>query len=277
VEDLHRAVLIGVHGVLILIPFFVHRLLCREDFWSRLIATVYPFLFLILLYREVDVLNQLVSSEYHDQEIQALEQALLMADFRERLVFWFPYAWLEALLNAGYFSYYFLLPAVAIPLALKSQWDTLEEFVFISFLTYAICYALFIVYPVVGPFFVLHPAGSFDQKDWISHVTYTIVSRWGDHGAAFPSAHVAVAVVVVVLARHYRLASFWFLLPCAVGVTCGTVYCGYHYAVDVLAGILLAVAVLAVAPRLHCVLKRLSWLSAPIPDAAASKGLKQTP
>lgn len=263
--SLNRAVLIAVHGIVILIPFFLCRLRSREDFWGVFLSTVYPLFFVALFYREVDVLNQLLSSGYHDQEIRALDQALLIGDLRQRLLSWFPYPWLEGLMNVGYFSYYFLLPAGGIPLAVKSRWQQLEEFVFVNFLTYAVCYAFFIVYPVIGPFFEVHPVGSFDHKDWMSRLTYTLVSRWGDRGAAFPSAHVAVAVVVVVLARRHQLVAFWFLVPCAVGLTCATVYCGYHYAVDALAGILLAGVMLAVAPRFHRALERLSGLRASAP------------
>ena len=116
---------------------------------------------MLFFYREVDVLNKLISKGYHDETIRALDHMLFRGDPRDHLHSLLPYFWVEGLLNAGYLSYYFFLPVGGIPLALKSRWKELEEFSFLNFLTYSICNICFILYPVVGPLFDLHPVGSF--------------------------------------------------------------------------------------------------------------------
>ena len=66
-------------------------------------------------------------------------------------------------------------------------------------------------------------------------------SAWG---TAFPSSHVAVALVAAVCAwRGFRPLGA-LLLPAAVLLSLATVYCQFHYAVDALAGAALAAAAL---------------------------------
>ena len=55
-------------------------------------------------------------------------------------------------------------------------------------------------------------------------------------GAAFPSSHVAVALVTVYFSFHYLRGIRWVHLAVAILLCVATVYCRYHYAVDVAAG-----------------------------------------
>jgi membrane-associated phospholipid phosphatase len=65
----------------------------------------------------------------------------------------------------------------------------------------------------------------------------------GVHGNAFPSSHIMLASVVLVFGfRYFPRVALW-LLACLLLMCLGAVYDGYHYAVDTLAGMLVAVAV----------------------------------
>ena len=67
-------------------------------------------------------------------------------------------------------------------------------------------------------------------------------------GTAFPSSHVAVAVTVLLLARNYGRTAFLCLLALVPGLAVGAVYGGFHYAVDTVAGTLLALIVWRLVP-----------------------------
>ena len=57
--------------------------------------------------------------------------------------------------------------------------------------------------------------------------------------AAFPSSHVSVCVVLMLIAwRTGMNKTFWALLPFAVLLCLSTVYIRAHYAIDALAGLL---------------------------------------
>ena len=58
---------------------------------------------------------------------------------------------------------------------------------------------------------------------------------------------ITVAVLIVAWRRARKL--FWFLLPVAVLLVFSTMYCRYHYLVDVIAGIVLAFATVPLADR----------------------------
>src|SRR5262249_51569146 len=84
-----------------------------------------------------------------------------------------------------------------------------------------------------------------------SHVWPARLAAWlldhGDSwGAAFPSSHVAAAVVATgMVLRHWRRLGLT-LLPFTTGLVPATVYGQFHYAVDALAGLAVAALVLTV-------------------------------
>jgi membrane-associated phospholipid phosphatase len=50
-----------------------------------------------------------------------------------------------------------------------------------------------------------------------------------------------IAVIVMIVAYQRARDTFWWLLPVATGLVISTVYCRFHYVVDVIAGAILAV------------------------------------
>ena len=57
-------------------------------------------------------------------------------------------------------------------------------------------------------------------------------------------------VVLLVSWKRFRRA-FWFLLPFATGLIISTIYCRYHYAIDVIAGIAFAAITVPLSDRLY--------------------------
>ena len=110
--------------------------------------------------------------------------------------------------------------------------------------------ALFIGYlgylflPAVGPYAHL-PAGTFGgalDGDFIGALIGRLTAAGGHFPRdAFPSLHTANAVtVVLVLCRHERRLLPLYL-PFVATLIAATMYLRFHYAVDVLAGALLAI------------------------------------
>ena len=63
---------------------------------------------------------------------------------------------------------------------------------------------------------------------------------------AFPSGHTAIAIIVLAMAARYQRRLFYPLLVITVSLMISTVYLRYHYVIDVIAGVLLAVWCLGV-------------------------------
>jgi membrane-associated phospholipid phosphatase len=70
-------------------------------------------------------------------------------------------------------------------------------------------------------------------------------------GAAFPSSHVAVALCTVFFSFRYLRPIRYLHLAVAVLLCLATVYCRYHYVVDVLAGLLTAAMVIPLGNWLY--------------------------
>jgi membrane-associated phospholipid phosphatase len=73
---------------------------------------------------------------------------------------------------------------------------------------------------------------------------------------AFPSGHTAVILITLFFSLKYRKKTFFFFLIPVLGLIFSTVYCRYHYVIDVLAGIALAGLCLYLGPKIHVAIKR---------------------
>ena len=60
-----------------------------------------------------------------------------------------------------------------------------------------------------------------------------------------------IAVVVLIAAFQRARDAFWWLLPIAACLILSTVYCRYHYVVDVIAGALLAFIAVPLGDRIY--------------------------
>jgi membrane-associated phospholipid phosphatase len=91
-----------------------------------------------------------------------------------------------------------------------------------------------------------HPVGNV----FFFGLVHQVSARGGARGGAFPSAHASGALVVFLVAwrRQRRLACL--LSPIIAGVVMATVYGRFHYALDTVAGLLLAVVVVFSCRRL---------------------------
>lgn len=197
-----------------------------------------------------------------DHVFATLEQTLFGC--QPALLFheWLPSPWFSEAFDMGYFSYY---PMIALTVfyyffCRPREFERASSVVMISFFLF---YLIFIFVPVVGPTFYYHAigmenvvAGVFPSlHDYFNTHTaclpspgdpaglfYQLVEEAKEAGerpvAAFPSSHVGISTVCMLLvwhARNYKLllafAPFYILLCCA------TVYIQAHYLVDALVGL----------------------------------------
>lgn len=197
----------------------------------------YPLVMPILLFEEVALLNFVIVDGWRDRGLLALEARL----FPEPPTAWFQRIaspWLTELLAIGYLSYFVILVLVAAALDRRRDPAPFFGVMAASILSYLLCYAVFIVLPTEGPAHTLRhlhteplTGGPFSQ------LLTSLQAGAGVHGNAFPSAHAAGAVAALTFAWRYapRLAAW--LSPFVLAMCIGAVYHRYHYAVDLLAGI----------------------------------------
>jgi membrane-associated phospholipid phosphatase len=173
----------------------------------------------------------------------------------------FPQMWVSELLNMGYFFYYPMITLVLVWYFLR-RYDLFEKVSFVLVTSFFIYYLIYIFVPVAGPQFYF-PAIGFDRVahgifpaigDYFNHnhtllpgpehnvqgFFYNLVESSQQVGerptAAFPSSHVGVSTILMIMAWRGSRWLFLFLLPFYVLLCCATVYIQAHYVIDAITG-----------------------------------------
>lgn len=198
-----------------------------------------------------------------EQSLFGCQPALL---FHQEL----PDALFSELFDMGYAAYY---PMIALTVVYYFGWHykQFERASLVIMTSFFIYYVVFIFVPVVGPTFYYRAVGlkqisagifpnlhdyfnthqaCLPSPGYTDGIFYRLVEDAKAAGerptAAFPSSHVGISTVCMLLLWHVRnykliavMAPFYILLCCA------TVYIQAHYLVDALAGLVSAVVLFA--------------------------------
>ena len=179
--------------------------------------------------------------------------------------------WSEAF-NLGYFSYYPMIAAVVL-FYFIARYREFDRTAFVVLTSFFIYYLIYIFVPVAGPQYYF-PAIGLDEValghfravgDYFNHHSellpapgdaqgffYGLVEMSQQAGerptAAFPSSHVGMSTILMLLALRTRNRVLPLaLLPFYVLLCCATVYIQAHYLIDALCGFVSAFVVYALA------------------------------
>ncbi len=204
----------------------------------RFIRHWYVILTYALLFVETGLLNQLVFKEFWDDAFRNADLMLFGRDPNIWLYEHWNNFWINEFFHLCYFSYY-VIPILFGALLFSSRNANFFRMLFGITLTFYICYLCYLVIPVRGP--LEDRIGRF-----LNGGPFVVFMDWlYEHaekpGAAFPSSHVAIALLVLFYSYRYRRDLFLWFLPFILGLVVSTAYCFYHYVVDVFAGIALAI------------------------------------
>jgi membrane-associated phospholipid phosphatase len=213
----------------------------------------YPVLLYIWFFAETGWLNRMFFSEYLDPLVIRADQGLFgcqpSIEFMQRV----PYLAVSELFYAAYFSYYIMIVGVGLALYLRRREQFFHYLSVISFVFY-ICYTIYVVVPIIGPRVFLHDPESYHLPQELQRLApgagypesvqggafYKLMAFiyrvFEAPGAAFPSSHVAIAFCTVFFSFRYLRPIRFVHLVAALLLCLSTIYCRYHYVVDVLAG-----------------------------------------
>jgi membrane-associated phospholipid phosphatase len=211
----------------------------------------YPAAFIPFVYETLGVLIAAARGRARDDLLIAADRAILGGDVTVLLQ---PYVrpGLAAFFYVAYSTYYFL-PLVLGGALWRRRPAEARRFIFTLSVCFYVSYAGYFTIPAYGPRTALadrhtvplntHPvAHAIDRT--INELEHTKLD-------AFPSGHTMITVAVLIVAWRRHRKVYWFLLPVATLLIVSTMYCRYHYLVDVLAGIVLAFATVPLGDRLY--------------------------
>ncbi|MCU0621488.1 MAG: phosphatase PAP2 family protein [Gemmatimonadales bacterium] len=218
---------------------------------GRVLRELAPLLVLPALYSALDVLSGGGRVASHDAVILAWEQRLFgmqpARDWWQRQ----PSTTWSTLLHGVYWGYYFLLAIPALVLARDPDRRRIARFARYVVPTYLLCYLVFVFLPVGGPYYVFPRPAAWFLDNAPARLVYRTLDGGSSYGAAFPSSHVAatLAAFVATWLDARRLA--WVTLVPVILMPIATVYCQMHYALDAIVGVVVGLAVPALAERLE--------------------------
>ena len=245
-------------AAMIAATWVVYRILpCRATMLVRVLVQV---ALLAWWYPDTYEINRVLPNL--DHLFARWEQMLF--GFQPALVF--ARAWsspvVSELMSMGYAAYYPMI-AVVLLLYFFRHYDQFGRCAFVIMASFMAYYVVFDLVPVVGPTFYYHAVGveriaggvfpslghyfnahtaCLPTPGYTDGVFYQMVEDANAAGerptAAFPSSHVGVSTVCMLLLWHVRSRRWLYaLLPVYVLLCLATVYIQAHYAVDALAGL----------------------------------------
>ena len=186
---------------------------------------------------------------------------------------WLPEKVWSELFNMGYFSYYPLIAFTLLSPLLMNRKD-FERTGFIIVAGFFLYYLIYLFVPVAGPQYYFYAVG----QDIIQNGHFPVIGDYfnyhadlapspGQEGffrslvdatqasgerptAAFPSSHVGMSTMLMILLYQNRRYLALIALPFYFFLCCATVYIQAHYLVDVIGGLVSAVIFYAVCNAL---------------------------
>ncbi|UCD59112.1 MAG: phosphatase PAP2 family protein [Candidatus Hydrogenedentota bacterium] len=151
-----------------------------------------------------------------------------------------PY--LVDVLELCYASFYWLPIILAFHLYFRHRMHEFEIAATSISLGFYLSYIGNLLFPVRGPYYTLEHLHTIPVEGaWVgNYVREFLFALEPYEWDCFPSGHVAVTLIVVILCYRYVRWLFWVMLPVAAGLILSTVFLQHHYVVDILAGAALA-------------------------------------
>lgn len=149
---------------------------------------------------------------------------------------------LTEIMQIAYATYYFLPLILGGSLLKNKKMEEFNRSLFLVLLCFYLSYVGYIIWPALGPRFEIAHLQTVELQGlfFADAIKDTLNFLEGIKRDAFPSGHTAVALIVLYLAYKYERMLFWIFLPIVALMLFSTVYCRYHYVIDVIAGIGLA-------------------------------------
>lgn len=216
----------------------------------------YPQLLYLLFFREAILLSQLF---YGGKSLDAVFAAA------DRLLFGFQpsiefhralpdHPLLTETFFFGYFFYFAMMTTGWWLLYLQGRYREAVRALSITTAAFFVMFIFYIFFPVQGPKYYFAELRSVWYRNFDGYLFTAFMRGTFDRlnlaGAAFPSSHVIIAIIALLLNRRYNPPLAVAFLPLTLLLFFSTIYLYAHYVVDVLAGMIVGPLLYIVIPRL---------------------------
>jgi len=240
----------GLHALFNADVVLLVLLVCLlKEKWNgfRVVWLWYPLALYTFFYYQSGLLNRALVPHFLDDPFLAAD-VRIFGEFPGFLLHRaFPGAVANEVFHFAYFCYYLIIPFAGILLYRKGH-DLFARYLLEVSVLFYVCYAIFIFLPVEGPLHLRN--GTFHGSGVFERIVDFLYRKGENPGGAFPSSHVAVAWLVAWWSFRHLPGVSRVLIPLVALLSLATVYGMFHYGVDVLAGMAMALGTILVFRRL---------------------------
>ncbi len=229
--------LISLYSIFFIAQIILIRFKNNGRFMGLFYDLIFPILCVLVIFDSLEWLVHYVNPEDIDPILIRLDY-LIFNNHPTIILERIMSPLLTDILQIAYSTYYFIPISFGVVLLLNNQREEFNRTLFLILFCFYLSYLGYILMPALGPRFTIsHLQTTELQGLFIAEPLQKLLNKLeGIKRDAFPSGHTAVAVTVLYLAYRFKKRFFWILLPIVAALIFSTVYCRYHYVVDIIAG-----------------------------------------
>ncbi len=240
--DVHLARFVSIIAAILLAAWLEHSYRGRREAWwfraLQFMRGIYPVLLYSYFYLSLYSVTLIVFTDWLDPWFYGIDHWLF--GYYPSLVWAHKWGhWLvQEFFHLAYFCYYPMIAGLPLYLYFKNR-KAFQALIFdLTFVFYA-CYFFYSLVPVIGgryfpEAFQLAHAYRLGPFTRLMAFIYNNTHHWG---GAFPSSHIAVAIVLTISAFRYLGKWGYLFAVVTLFLSVSTVYCHYHWFIDAVAGV----------------------------------------
>ncbi|MBD3223094.1 MAG: phosphatase PAP2 family protein [Caldithrix sp.] len=254
----YRSVFIPMHFTIIIVLSMLPKL--PDNIFVNWLRYWNPLIFIPANFYELHFIVPAISNVSMDQLLQNWDFIL----FGLHPTLWveqFNHPILTEYLQLCYTLFYFLPLILAIKLYRRNELHEFDYFSFIIVCGFYLSYLGYFLIPALGPRIFMHdlysaPLGGVFLAEELRTTLEILETRQYD---VFPSGHTIVTLLTMFYAMRYYRRYGNLLLIIGSSLIVSTVYLRYHYVVDIIAGLFVAVALLVTGRMMFKKLMEMHW------------------
>jgi membrane-associated phospholipid phosphatase len=229
--------LIALYALLIVFQIVLAKFQNSGKFIRFFYDLIFPTLCILLVFDSLEWVVHYVNPEDIDPTLIRLDY-LIFGGHPTVMLEKMMNPYLTDILQIAYSTYYFIPVSFGIVLLFGNRRAEFNKSIFMILFCFYLSYLGYILFPALGPRFYLKDLQTTGLHGFFfAEPMMTFLNKLeGIKRDAFPSGHTGVTLIVLYLAYKYDRKFFRIALPVVSALIFATVYCRYHYVVDVIAG-----------------------------------------
>jgi membrane-associated phospholipid phosphatase len=207
------------------------------------VRSFYPVLLFLYFFESTSATNKVLFHNWLDPFFLNIDKRIFGYLPSMQWAIRYDNPWLREWLYFSYFSYYLMIMGLPLLFYLKRR-KAMDEMVYVLSSVFYFCYFIYSWLPVIGGRYIPEAMELTRQSaGGVFTSAMAFIYTHSPHlGGAFPSSHIAIALVLSLLAWEHFTKLGYLLLFITFFLAVATVYCHYHWFIDAVFGVITGLA-----------------------------------